>query len=293
MTFKRIFCAIDFSDGSEHVLRLAAMLASQHNCELIIFHSWYLPPSGLSLEYTFVPDVTRQILGDAQKRLDEAVEKTRKLGAKQVNAELANGTPWVEITHALEARGADLCIIGTHGRTGIKRVLLGSVAEKVVRHARCSVLVLPVEFEPTAFKNILVPTDFSASADYATTLATSLVSPQGTVHLLHCIDLPVTYGTPLALPLDYDKSVTDLLRGEVAKRQRQTTVKIEASHRIGSPGIETLKVIEQTPAIDVVVTGSHGHTGIKRALLGSVAEKIVRHAGRPVLVARRPDGPLR
>lgn len=286
MTFKRILCPTDFSPGSEHALRYATNLAMQHDSELIILHSWYLPASAFSLEYPFPPEVSEQILADARERTDSAVDKARKVGAKEVRGEVVSGIPWVEITQMIDSRGVDLCVIGTHGRTGIKRVLLGSVAEKVVRHAHSSVLAIPWDSEPKAFKNVLVPTDFSASAEYATSLATSLVDSKGTLHLLHCIELPVIYGAPLSIPLDYNVSAIALLAGEADKLKQRTTARIETSHRVGSPSAEILRILEENRAIDLVVTGSHGRTGVKRALLGSVAEKVVRHAGRPVLVAR-------
>lgn len=288
MIFERILCPTDFSPGSEHALRYATTLAMQHDSELIILHSWYLPPSAFSLEYPFPPAVSEQILSDARERTDSAVEQARKAGAKEVRGEVVSGIPWVEITEMIDSRGVDLCTIGTHGRTGIKRVLLGSVAEKVVRHAHSSVLAIPWDSEPKAFKNVLVPTDFSASAEYATSLATSLVDPKGTLQLLHCIELPVIYGAPLSIPLDYDVSAIGLLAAEREKLKQRTTADIETLYRTGSPGAEILRILEEKPAIDLVVTGSHGRTGAKRALLGSVAEKVVRHAGRPVLVARNP-----
>jgi nucleotide-binding universal stress UspA family protein len=289
MSFKRILCPTDFSPGSEHAVNYATSLAKRHGSELIFLHSWFLPASAYSLEYPFPPEVSEQIISDAKQRLGVVIDNARKAGVDRVSGEVVSGVPWIEITQMVDSRGVDLCVIGTHGRTGIKRVLLGSVAEKVVRHARCSVITIPWESEPTTGKHVLVATDFSETADYATMLATSLVDPNGTLHLVHCIELPVMYGAPLAIPTDYESSSIKLLTSEAAKLGRTSTARIETSHRVGSPGAEILRVIEENPAIDLVVTGSHGRTGIKRALLGSVAEKLVRHAARPVLIARKPD----
>lgn len=286
MTFKRILCPVDFSPGSDQALRFATRLAIEQNCELIIFHSWYLPATAFPLEYPLPPEVTQQIAADAQQRLDAAADVSRKSGALQVQTELVCGIPWLEITRMLDNRGIDLCVIGSHGRTGIKRVLLGSVAEKVVRHAHCSVLVIPLDVEPTAFKNVLVPTDFSTTAEYAALLAASLVDPEGTIQLFHCVELPFMYGSPFGVPVEYDDDARKLLAAETEKLKPYTKAKIETSFRIGAPGAEALHVLERDPTIDLVVTGSHGRTGVPRALLGSVAEKLVRHAGRPVLVAR-------
>lgn len=286
MTFKRILCPTDFSSGSEHALRFATTLAMQHASDLIVLHSWYLPASPFSLGSPIPAAVTQQIVADSQKRLDATVERARKAGVKHVVGELVGGIPWVEITQMLDSRGADLCVLGTHGRTGIKRVLLGSVAEKVVRHAHCSVLAVPSDSEPIGFHHVLVPTDFSACAERAATLAASLVGSHGVLKLMYCLELPVTYETPMPVPLEYDASATALLTEEATRLKRATTARVETLHRVGAPGAEILRTIDENPTIDLVVMGSRGRTGLKRALLGSVAEKTVRHAGRPVLVAR-------
>ena len=214
MSLKRILCPTDFSPGAEHALQFAARLAIQHDSELIVFHSWSLPAAAYTLEYPFPPEATLQLTADAQAQLDVAIAKARSFGAKNVRGEVVSGIPWVEITRTLDNRGIDLCVIGSRGRTGIKRILLGSVAEKVVRHAHCSVLVVPPGCELTAFNNVLVPTDFSANAESAAKLAASLVAPNGKLQLLHCIELPVTYGGGAALSFDYEANVTERLTAE-------------------------------------------------------------------------------
>lgn len=286
MSFKRILCPIDFSPGAEQALKFATRLAIQHNSELIVFHAWHLPAAAYTLEYPMPPEVTQEILGEAQSRLELAAEKSRKSGALQVRTELVSGIAWVEITRMLDNRGIDLCVIGAHGHSALSRVFLGSVAEKVVRHAHCSVLVIPPNCEPRAFTNVLVPTDFSASAETAMKLAASLVDRAGTLHLMHCIELPVMYGTRSIPPFDYDASATEWLAREAAKLNGQAGVQVVTSYRVGPPVPEILDVLEHKAAMDLVVMGSHGRTGIKRVLLGSVAERIVRHAVKPVLIAR-------
>ena len=191
----------------------------------------------------------------------------------------------------LDAEAFDLCVIGTRGRTGLARILLGSVAEQVVRHAPCSVLAVHPDGEPEPFRNVLVPTDFSESAGYALELAGSLVEPDGhDSTLLHVIEVPVAYGgeMPVAgLEHELNQRATKWLDATAKAVQARTSARVETHYRIGYPGAQTLHLLERDPTFDLVVMGSHGRTGIKRALLGSVAEKIVRHAGRPVLIARR------
>ena len=192
MAFKKILCPTDFSPGSVRALHIATYLAAREGSELVIAHSWYLPPTAYSMEYAVPPALSEEIAGDAQLQLDAAVRDARSNGANRVTGELISGVPWVKIVELLGSRAFDLCVVGTHGRTGFARVLLGSVAEQVVRHAPCSVLAVHPSDEPKPFRNVLVPTDFSAGAESALDAAASAVMPDGTITLLHAIELPIS-----------------------------------------------------------------------------------------------------
>jgi universal stress protein A len=144
--------------------------------------------------------------------------------------------------------------------------------------------------EPKPFANILCPTDFSDTAQHGGDLAVSLVAPGGNVTLLHVVEIPVAYSGEPAVEgfiRDLDQHASKLLETWAAQLRTTTAVAITTRSRIGSPGTQTLHVLELDPTIDLVIMGSHGRTGISRMLLGSVAEKVVRHAKCPVLVARR------
>jgi nucleotide-binding universal stress UspA family protein len=290
MTFRKILCPTDFSPGSEQALRVATSLASTEDSELVIVHAWYLPPSAYSLEYAFPPAVTQELMSEARDRVDGAVQVARASGAAQVSGQLVSGVPWMKIVETLESQAFDLCVIGTRGRTGLERILLGSVAEPVVRHAPCSVLAVHPDGEPRPFKNVLVPTDFSASAQHAIELAGAMVASNGAVTLLHVIELPVAYSGKLpvvGLERELARQASEWLDAAAKTLQTRTQARVGTLYRIGYPGAQTLAAIEADRAIDLVVMGSHGRTGIKRAIMGSVAEKVVRHAHCPVLIARR------
>lgn len=284
MSFKKILCPIDFSEGSRQAMQFAILLAKEANAELVLFHSWFVPPVAYSMEVPFPAYVVQDVADEAQKGLDDAVGEATRAGAK-VSGVLSTGLPWSEIVSQLEKTGFDLCVIGTHGRTGLSRVLLGSVAEKVVRHAPCSVLCVRPDSEVGAFKHALVPTDFSESATHALDLAAQVVSRDGAITLLHVLELPVSFSGEIApdFAKDLDKHAGAALEVSAA---RVKTARVTALSRIGYAGAQTLSAVEHDPTIDLVVMGSHGRTGLKRFLLGSVAEKVVRHARCPVLVVR-------
>lgn len=238
-----------------------------------------------------MPTLAQEISDGAKVSLDDALHEVTTLGAKRASAKLVNGLPWTMIVGELEDPTYDLVVVGTHGRTGLARILLGSVAEKVVRHAPCSVLAVRPDGELRPFRNILCPTDFSESGKHAADLAGMLVESGGKgVTLLHVVDLPVAYsGEPKAENFirDLDVHASKLLETWAERLRTTTSAPIATRSRIGAPGAQVLAVIESDPTISLVVMGSRGRTGIARVLLGSVAEKIVRHAPCPVLIARQ------
>lgn len=291
MPFKKLLCPTDFSPGSQQALRVAIRMAAQDDAEIVVAHAWYVPPTAFAGEYVFPPPVIQGMANDAKQQLDAVVQKAISAGAKRISGKLLSGTPWAEIETLLEKDSFDLCVIGTHGRTGLSRILLGSVAEKVVRHSPCSVLAVRPDGDTKPFAHVLVPTDFSPSARHALDLAAELVRPGGTISLLHVLEVPVVYSGETSIPdlrRDLDKGSAEALDEEVARLKRKTTATVNICSRLGYPGAQTLAALDADPSVGLVVMGSHGRTGIKRFLLGSVAEKVVRHAHCPVLVARAP-----
>jgi nucleotide-binding universal stress UspA family protein len=288
MNIRTIVCPTDFSPPSEHAVRAASRLAIEANAELVLLHAWYIPPSAFA--ETFPAGVIDKLVADARRRLDAAVHDCSKAGVKRVTGELLTGVPWAEIVERLDKQPTDLCVIGTHGRTGAARIVLGSVAEQVIRHASCPVLAIRPDADVKPFARVLVPTDFSETAAHAADLAADLVLPTGSLTLLHVNEIPVTYAREYSigeLMRDMDKHMTAALEREAARLKTKTTARVEIRSRTGYPGAQTLTEIDEDRDIDLVVLGSHGRTGIKRVLMGSVAEKVVRHARCPVLVAKR------
>ncbi len=143
MTFQKILCPIDFSECSKSAMRTAVQLARESGAPLTLLHVWHFPA------YAFAPDapipvnLIQELAADAECSLVEWGRDAKALGAERVSTLLVEGVPWDRIVDTLGRDPSyDLAVMGTHGRTGLKHVLLGSVAEKVVRHAPCPVLVV-------------------------------------------------------------------------------------------------------------------------------------------------------
>jgi nucleotide-binding universal stress UspA family protein len=288
MAFQKILCPIDFSAGSDYAQRVAVRLAIRWNAELVLAHAWYAG------EYRFPSRAIDQIVEDEERGLAAAVEDARRLGAERVTSRLLAGYPWQEIVEVLRAEPAfDLVVMGTVGRTGFSRVLLGSVAERVLRHAPCPVLVTRKRAEVLAFRNVLCPVDLSEDSHHAIDLAAKLVEPGGSgITLLHAIERPVTYSGDWPMKdyaEDLDRQADRRLEQWATALRAKVSVPVVWRSQVGDPGVLTLTALADEPAFELVVTGSRGKTGLRRALLGSVAEKIVRHAPCPVLVARRRE----
>lgn len=139
---ERILVGTDFSDIAEHAVDCAVDLAAQLGASLIVVHAYELPmyslPDGVVVSGA---DGARQITGEASARLARSVERRNESGVA-IESLLRMGTPWEELNAVAAHEGADLIVVGTHGRRGFSRVILGSVADRLLRTAVRPVLVV-------------------------------------------------------------------------------------------------------------------------------------------------------
>jgi universal stress protein A len=147
MAFKKILCAVDFSDNSREAMRRAADLVKATGGSLTLFHVIHVPVVGYAESAPMMAstgvELTQDLGVQAEQHLADWKVRAEEMGARNVSTQVVAGVPWHMIVEALDGdRTYDLVVIGTHGRTGLGRVLLGSVAETVVRHAPCPVLVV-------------------------------------------------------------------------------------------------------------------------------------------------------
>jgi nucleotide-binding universal stress UspA family protein len=141
MSFERILVATDFSDSSQQALNLAIGIAEKFGSELILVHCWEPPNYSYAAGLYLPVDVIAPIERAACAHLEEATKELQQRfpGAKSL---LRAGAPWQELLAAATEAKVDLIVMGTHGRRGLERALLGSVAEKVVRMSRVPVLTV-------------------------------------------------------------------------------------------------------------------------------------------------------
>jgi nucleotide-binding universal stress UspA family protein len=287
IALKNILFATDFSPAAEAALPYAIGLASQYGGKV----------HGLHVRFP----ATYPIVGpEAMPQVIEAAEEQAKFEAQQLHEMLAGvphevtvseGDLWPTISEIVEKQKTDLIVMGTHGRTGVSRALLGSAAEEIFRKATCPVLTVGPHISPNterrlAMKEILYATDFSPESLAALPYAVSLAQEhQSNLTLLHVVGKP---------------EVGDLVRGEQyadsTLRQLRSLVPAEAELwcepkcRV-ERGPEAEKIMEVATAIgaDLIVVGvrsPQGGLGATTHVLRSIAHSVVTHAQCPVLTVR-------
>jgi nucleotide-binding universal stress UspA family protein len=232
-------------------------------------------------------DYLAERLGRAEQLLEERASEGRRKGLR-VTPLLIHGHADAAIVSTAHSRNADLVVVGSHRRTANERWLLGSVAERVVRLSERNVLVARSATPPRhQLDRILVAVDYSPTSVRGLATALSLSAESAAITVLHCWRTPVHYG--LAPPDEVRASLRERahehgnqLLAQLSSGRRPQLVIVDADPVDG--------ILSALESHDILVIGSHGRRGVKRMLLGSVAEKVVRHATRSVLVVHGVAG---
>lgn len=283
MAFRTILAPTDFGPASERALETAAALATCFGARLVVLHV----VEENARAYPF--PMPREVLDAAKAHLTDTVASLhrRMLDASSV---LRDGVAWEEICAYAAETPADLVVLGSQGRRGLPRMVLGSVAERVVRMATVPVLTVhPSDHVAILaggmdrFRHVLAPTDFSEASrrgvDTATELAARLDAALTVVHVQPQPSFP--HHVPPDVLAAADAQAHGLLE-ELLGRVRARCPKAEGVLKRGTPWECVLDVAKDRGA-DLVVLSTHGRRGLPRVFMGSVAEKIVRLAHVPVV----------
>ncbi len=292
---ERILVPMDFSPASMEALDYAVSMAKQFHAAIHLVHVY--PPDEAS-----APGAGHLLFRSAEaiERLNEeltGIHSKHAPTSRPQNCHIRGGRPYQEIVQLARQIDADLIVLSTRGHSGLKHLLLGSTAERVVRNAPCPVLVArkrkersKARREPFAVRSVLVPTDFSqcslAGTEYAAFLARKL---DATLRLFHAMYPYTNYvfvdraGIRLS---GLAEAVEETARQEMdALKQMKFLRGLRVETEIvPGPAVDEICAAASQSDIDLIVTSTHGHTGLKHALIGSVAEHVVRYAERPVLV---------
>jgi len=298
--FTSILCAVDFSDEARHALDHAVLLAKWYQARLTgVFV--YTPVFAPIPDFALPGLVTSPALTDpGRDALDaQLAEFLRPAVSSGITPErrLAVGEAATEIVHTAEDVGADLLVMGTHGAGGFQHLLLGSVAEKVLRKAACPVLTVPPRAHATSalpFRRLLCPVDFGdpsrAAVGLAQSIAAESVSDLVLLHVLEPGGLdeePLTYRS-LSVPEYHqarERSAAAQLDELAATSSGTVTARVTTRLGAGKAYREILGVSVED-RIDLIVMGVHGRNPLDVALFGSTTNQVIRRATCPVLTVR-------
>jgi nucleotide-binding universal stress UspA family protein len=281
----KVLLATDGSGDAELAATTAASLAKSTGSELHVVHVWRPVPS-----VHFDALIRQEMRREAQEILDAQVKKIEGLGATVAEVHLREGDASEEITALAAEIGVGLAAVGSRGRGKIRRLLMGSVSDAVVRHAHCPVVV--ARWKPVAFPaRILLATDGSEEATLATQTTTDLGERTGSeLHVVHVGERPPTHYPDRhgyrALYEEDEREARQLLEAQIEKMKAAGATVAQAHLRIGRADEEVV-VLAEDLGVDLIAMGGRGLGGARRALMGSVSDSVVRHAHCPVLVARK------
>ena len=292
--FKNILCATDFSDFSNHTISYGVALAKEFEAKLFVSHVIDLSSVAIYGEFQLDPvGQQNRIMEDADAQLKELT------GDQPISWEplITVGKPADEISRAVEEKDIDLVITATRGRSGLKRIILGSVTERLMRTLTCPLLVVNSpehKFVSTAdrevkIEKILVGCDFSPDSGQALNHALSLAQEfEAELHLAHVIETPTQPGlvsesstVSQEIQQEYRDLLNQKLREMVPAEARHWCTP-QTSLLEGQP-YDQIVMYAESKNMDMIVLGVRGHGLMKTLFLGSTTDRVVRRSPCPVL----------
>lgn len=286
--YQKILACLDGSKESlsalENALRLAKGLGVEEIMAITVVPIGAQLSSALSL-FLGMKDFFRK---NGEKILKEAEDIASEMGMK-VKTILEEGEPYQKIVDMAYAEGADLLVMGKTGKGGLARGILGSTALRTIGSSPADVLIIPKD-TTIKFNKILVPVDGSLYSERAALRALELAKHfKSIVMLLSVVELFVSdlYEVPgelIKLMESFKISAEEFVR-KLKVKFREEGVSCES---LVTEGMAPEKIIEfaDKEKFDLIVMGSHGKTGLKRLLLGSVTERVINFGNKPVLVVK-------
>jgi nucleotide-binding universal stress UspA family protein len=297
MRAHRILCPVDFSNPSRRALHYAAALASREGA---VLHVLYVVPAVMPLPVPIL------MVAAGPARVDARTAALEALDAFVANAALPqppitivrDGPPVDAILACAADLGADLLVLGSHGRDGLGHLLFGSTAERVLHKAPCPTLIVPLHAEEPAsadgvrFTHVLCAVDFSPASTRALGLALSMAQDHGAeLTVLHVVEAVEEDELENGLPAAMRAHVDGLTR--TARERLQAAVPRDAHARCTIREVvrygraaHAIPIEAAERAADLIVLGAHGHRGLALLGIGSTTHAVVCRAACPVLTTR-------
>lgn len=286
VAFKNILFATDFSDASQAALLHALAMAKRFDARLTVVHvappetQMPIPMEPVPLEMDWQIKRARECM--------QHLEDFEPLHMYPHETVLKQGNPWPEMADIIQDRNIDLIVLGTHGRGLVGTLLLGSVAEQVLRHASCPVLtvgpdVLPTLLDRQKLSHVLFATDFSDGSMKALPYALSLAEENNAeLTLMHVLEqlepMPMQYSKELLA--DYRKRLWNMVPDDSS-----LWCKPQVIVAVGAAADEIVRQVHDRQ-VDLIVMGAHGGGTVASHVPWTVVHSVARHARCPVLTVR-------
>ena len=272
---KRIIVPIDFSEHSEFALEAAANLASKYGSELIVLHMLELSHAILTSNGTSINEEAVFYLKIAEQKFDAFLDKPFLEGIK-VTPIVKHFKVFSEVNDVAVQHEANLIVMGSHGASGVKEVLVGSNTEKVVRHADIPVLVIKHNPILLDFENGVFASDFSDECIKAYLNAKTTFNKLGAkMHLVYVNSPDGNFRSSSEI----DKRVSLFLKKADGDLDNLTNVHIVSDYSI-EKGILNFA---NTIGADLVAVATHGRKGLAHFFEGSISEDLANHSTLPVM----------
>lgn len=281
--YRKVLVPIDGSASGFHALEQAFQFSSTEKSWIMVV--CVAPDYEGDLDTLVVGD---NILKEMRRPCEQALVKAKEIAAMRgytIKTILEEGDPSSRIIDIAEEHNRDLIIMGRRGLSNLERVFVGSVTQRVIGHYHGDVIVVP-EHAEIAWDKILVTTDGSPCSHAAVERAVRFAQAyEGTIDVVSVVDVPAElYGEAPGLVDDLGRKAKGYAEAAV---QVATAAGISATaHTAEGIAYEIIPETAKKLGAQVIVVGSHGRTGMRRLLMGSVAEKVIGLSTCPVMVVR-------
>ncbi len=280
--YKKLLVAVDGSETSLHALKESFKLAINEKSWITVVS--VTPPYKGDLDLVVMGDVMASI----RKPCEDALLKAREMAEREkalIKTVYEEGEPYERIIDLAESENCDLIVMGRRGLRRLERVFVGSVTARVIGYSPIDVLVVPRD-TTVAWEKILIATDGSRYSMAATKQAIDFAkSYGGELKVMSVVDVPAEfYGEAPQVVDDMIKKAKGYVE-DIKKQAESEGIRTETYVREGESYL-AITALARKEDIKTIVMGSHGRTGLKRLLMGSVTEKVIGHSPCPVLVVK-------
>lgn len=288
ITLKQLLLATDGSEFSNGAIREGIRMAKNCESKLTALYVIEFKPELEAL----APNLVEKMEITALKHLKDIKERADKEGVSCNTVVRRSETPHSVIVEESKRLRADAIVMGRRGRTGLKRLMMGSVTARVIGHSPCNVLVVP-RAANILYKNILIATDGSKYSRVADSTAIDIakrcganliaisVVPSESISAFDIVQTQMQKEVVAGKELEEAKENIN----DVKSSAKREGVSVEGVIVSGRP-YEAIVETEREKDVDLIVIGSHGRTGIEKFLMGSVTERVIGDAGCAVLVVK-------